>query len=134
VTVTVRSPVAGELPDQGVTLLIHDSHGALVGRTTTDVDGRAEITVPPAGSVTAIQRSTSAQVTRRLLTTITDVQPGDALRFAFTSPRAPRPGITFALVAPARRDGASGSCRRGGAARGRSTRSRTFPASAMQSG
>jgi hypothetical protein len=75
VRVEVRT-VTG-VPDSGVTLLIHDVAGALVGRVTASASGQARLTVPADGQVTAIQGIGA----ERTLTTITDVQPGDVLRF-----------------------------------------------------
>jgi hypothetical protein len=75
VRVEVRT-VTG-VPDSGVTLLIHDAAGALVGRVTASASGQARLTVPADGQVTAIQGTGG----ERTLTTITDVQPGDVLRF-----------------------------------------------------
>lgn len=72
--------------DPGVTLLVHDAGGALVGRATTAATGLARLAVPVGGQVTAIQ-GTGAE---RTLTTITDVRPGDELRFGL----APRTGPT----------------------------------------
>jgi hypothetical protein len=75
VHVRVDDPNAASQPDQGVTLLVHDRGGRLVGREQADGDGRAVLDVPVGGSVTALQ-------TDSRLTTIFDVQAGDDLVFS----------------------------------------------------
>jgi len=77
----VRVQVFGIYPDPSTPrpdtrVLFHDPDGRLVGDAWTDADGRAAAPMPAGGAVTAVY---SAGATRLL--TITNVRPGEPLRF-----------------------------------------------------
>jgi hypothetical protein len=78
--VTVLDVVGNGALAANIPVVFVNPDGTVVGDVTTDLAGRAEATILPGASVTAVW----LQGTRYLVGTILDIRPGDDLRVGFT--------------------------------------------------
>ena len=122
-TLTVRALDRMGAPVAGVEVMGNDAAGARVDQAVTGVDGRATLSVPAGGSVTAhdADPAVPAELVQHQWYTVLAVEPGDELHVPIA--RGPEPRRAMPVSAPplpprASRFSATGPCAESNAAAG----------------
>jgi hypothetical protein len=92
VTVAITRPTGA--PDVGVHVVFSNPDGTFLGEIVTDSNGRAKMTIPSGGMVTALMEgNSSAQVV-----TVTSTQPGDVIHLVDPTTPDPSPQSQSLLI------------------------------------